>query len=494
MAKAVLVTMPAKLEAEKIASWLSKLVHSVEVGPAQGQWGIYVPQAALHRAQTALRKVIAAANNNGRGRMIVAARIKPVRGVRFNAAKGIPKGQIEWLVDRLHAGTSDAEVEREIRGRVSGPGWTPAKIRQACAHAVAHHRRNRGIMARVLRGIPNPARPAGDWYIRELGYDERGRVCEFLKKGPFPTKAAGLAWATRHATYPFIVKRGRAGVRKNGPPVNKRARREQRRQERRLKESLGLSGRPLAKRAAWTGGHDAFNQGRRAGSGYVRFWLWNDKEWKLNLRSSYDGVGGEPTLRESAKNYADEQANKTRVASRFPGQTGKWKAGFILAFEKEIAAAFGPRREWSDADEDYKSPDLMRARAARRLRLKKDRARRVAAVRAARGASTNPSSERRLAKERKTLMMLARLRSIIQAGGHKLDRGDLKEAVESYKRADALYGQLPKGVLLSPATRRVGFEMNRALVHLQNRIVFAMDRPPRGGKARRGYNKNRRGR
>ena len=62
--KEVLISMPGKLEADKIAGWLTRLVHGVEVGPAQGEWGIYVPAVSLHRARTALKRVI---SNPARG-------------------------------------------------------------------------------------------------------------------------------------------------------------------------------------------------------------------------------------------------------------------------------------------------------------------------------------------------------------------------------------------------------------------------------------------
>jgi len=60
MSNALLVSSPSKLEMEKIAGWLSKLVHRVQVGPYEREWGIFVPSAALHRARNAFKRVIAA--------------------------------------------------------------------------------------------------------------------------------------------------------------------------------------------------------------------------------------------------------------------------------------------------------------------------------------------------------------------------------------------------------------------------------------------------
>jgi hypothetical protein len=254
MAQTIAATVPSEVAARKLAEWLGKIVHRVQVGKCSGAWCIYVPEAALSRARRALQEVIVAANP------------RPAGECCRRLGKGAP-----------------------------------------CARCGKH------------------AHFTVDWIIPARVLDAR------------PACSSACAVALKKAAVPN--------------PVNKRARRAQRRQEQRVKESLGLSGRPLARRTQWTGQKDAYGEGQRAGSGYVRFWLWNDKEWKLNLRSSYEGVGGEPTLRESAKAYADEEAAKKKIAQRWPSQVGKWKAGFILAFEKAIAGAFGPKREIDDFGE-----------------------------------------------------------------------------------------------------------------------------------------------
>ncbi len=62
----------------------------------------------------------------------------------------INKGQIEWLVDRMHVSTTDAEIEADIRRRANpDKGWTEAKIKRAIAHAIKHHNRNRRIFLLV---------------------------------------------------------------------------------------------------------------------------------------------------------------------------------------------------------------------------------------------------------------------------------------------------------------------------------------------------------
>jgi hypothetical protein len=600
MAKSVLVTMPAKLEAEKIASWLSRLVHNVEVAPSDGSWGIFVPQAALHRAQTALKKVIAAANP---GRRIVARSVRAIPNVRFNASKGIPKGQIQWLVERLHVGTTHEEVEKEIRKRITGAGWTPAKVREAIAYAIKCHQRNRGVFAHVMRTIPNPnsrllrrrrfeadhrvmsqvghlvaegrleeaadiieqhtgrrpspgtlrvkysgqtlgGEPDAIYHrnvqppyrgpkqhprppltdaqrrdIKEMREEERWRererredeAMDRARERRNPASSSDKrynVWAYNRATggsfelernvpaktavwaYRKAVKQGlrpwcidlatrnevhptRSGNLPN--PVNKRARREARRAEIRLKESLGLSGRPLARRGPWTGGKDAFNEGQRSGSGYVRFWLWNDREWKINLRSSYDGVEGEPSLRKSAQWAADEEADKKNIAATFPGQTGKWKAGFILAFEKALADAFGPKKIRSESTGGFKDEMDISRKLHSRLAQKRKRLAQVSAARAKHGLAPNPSREVRLAREAKAKMLLVRIQSIIQAGQYKVEHGDTKGAWDSYHRAQDLWEKLPKGSGAAPATRRGVYMLSRAMVRLQNSAFFATE-------------------
>lgn len=365
MAQALALSVPTKIAADKLAEWLSRMVHNVRVSACNGSWCIYVPQAALSRARRALREVVVAANPR-RGARVVARKVKPLPRARLNSGPSIPKGQIEWLVDRLHVGTSDEDVEKEIRKRTTGPAWTPGKVRQAVAHAIAHHRRNRGIFTKVVvRGIPNPA-PAGDWYVRELGFDGKtGKMVQFLLKGPFRTRAEGAKWARENTKVPFTVKRGKAGT-VAGNPINKRARREARRVENRLKEMLGQRGPALAKRTQWTGGKDAYSEGRRAGSGYARFWLWNDREWKLNMRSAYDGV---ESLRAASLSFATDEADTKGIAAKYPGKTGMWKAGFVLGFEDYLAKTFGPKRDFNEFGESREKDQdkrLWRRRAEHR--------------------------------------------------------------------------------------------------------------------------------
>jgi hypothetical protein len=507
MAQAIAATVPSEVAARKLAEWLSKIIHRVNVATTGNQWSIFVPEAALSRARRALREVIVAAN-------------PPPR----------PGGA---CCKALGTGAPCAKCGKHAHFTVD---WIiPSRVpdtRPACSSACA------AALKKSVASNTDEKRYNVWAYNRLTGGSfalERNVTAKVAVKAYREARKQGLRpWCidltTRNEVHPT-----RSGALPN--PVNKRARREARRREQRLKEDLGLSGRPLARPAQWTGGQDAYGQGQRSGKGYVRFWLWNDREWKLNLRSSYEGVGGEPSLRESAKFYADEEAHKKGIAAKFPSQVGKWKAGFVLAFEKAIAAAFGPKREFDDEGLDKGDEQANRLWRRRQEHRKKfagknpsaesawaklnerqrihalefagfewSAAKRYGATRwgllprvfrdrltasleagASRGttrrlqAVRNPSNAVRLAREAKVKQLLIRIKAILQAGEQKLRSGRRQEALESMRRVEALWDQMPKGVaMVSPRTRREAFELSQRGVRLRNGQV--------------GFNKRRAGR
>ena len=67
-------------------------------------------------------------------------------------APELPAGRIEWIADRHHVGTPDAELAAEIRRRCIGPGWTPRLCERAVRIALARHAENRATYATVTRG------------------------------------------------------------------------------------------------------------------------------------------------------------------------------------------------------------------------------------------------------------------------------------------------------------------------------------------------------
>lgn len=58
---------------------------------------------------------------------------------------------LEWLVGRMHVGTSDTEVRAEIRRRLARD-TSAADARRIVARAVRIHRRNQRLYAAVMGG------------------------------------------------------------------------------------------------------------------------------------------------------------------------------------------------------------------------------------------------------------------------------------------------------------------------------------------------------
>lgn len=539
MAQAIAATVPHETAARKLAEWLAKLVHRVQVVKTGDQWSIFVPEAALHRARRALSEVMVAANP-GKGRE---------------------------CCQKLGQGAACARCGKHAHFTV---GWiiprrTPDE-RPACSSACA--------AALLRQPARNAAKGAGDWYVRELAFDEHRRLCSIRRDGPFRTEKEALAHGRAKTNYPWTVRRGAQKIvverkalknpggndkrynvwaynrltggsfelernvdaktavrayreaRKQGlrpwcidlttrnevhptrsgafpNPVNKRARRAQRRLEQRVREDLGLSGRPLARRSTWTGGKDAYNEGRRVGSGFVRFWMWNDREWVVNMRANYQG-DGDYSLREMAAYDADEQAAKRKIDLK-SAMGERWRQGFIQGYEAAIAAAFGPRRA-SAVDEnpsvrsawekmtgrqrmyalmaagiDHEVAEMKANRPWEMLPtiwrglLEKgwhDTSGRGTTRRMVR-ATTNPSKKVREARVAKVKMLLVRIKAILQAGEQHLRMGRRQQALESSRRADALWDQMPKGVaMVSPHTRREAYELSQRGVRLRNGQVL----------------------
>lgn len=67
-------------------------------------------------------------------------------GKRWDAR--VPRGDISWLMGRVHVGTTCAEIEADIRKRCTAPGYTESLIKQSVAYALECHRRNRDLYAR----------------------------------------------------------------------------------------------------------------------------------------------------------------------------------------------------------------------------------------------------------------------------------------------------------------------------------------------------------
>ena len=66
----------------------------------------------------------------------------------------IPKQQIDFLVRKLHVGTSDEEVQRILADRIgkSKVAWPNAAIKQALGYGVESHRKNQDLYGAVMSG------------------------------------------------------------------------------------------------------------------------------------------------------------------------------------------------------------------------------------------------------------------------------------------------------------------------------------------------------
>jgi hypothetical protein len=57
----------------------------------------------------------------------------------------VPRGDIHWLVGRMHVSTPDKDVAADIRSRCNAPGYTPEIVNQSIAYALECHHRNQAL-------------------------------------------------------------------------------------------------------------------------------------------------------------------------------------------------------------------------------------------------------------------------------------------------------------------------------------------------------------
>jgi hypothetical protein len=60
---------------------------------------------------------------------------------------------ITWLVDRMHVGTSDVSVIREMHRRMVGKPYSKAQRKVVYREALQHHRANQALYRDVMRGM-----------------------------------------------------------------------------------------------------------------------------------------------------------------------------------------------------------------------------------------------------------------------------------------------------------------------------------------------------
>ncbi len=64
----------------------------------------------------------------------------------------VPYALIDTFVNGLHVATPDAEITAEWTARATESGATPAEVKEIVRYALACHRENRNLYARVMSG------------------------------------------------------------------------------------------------------------------------------------------------------------------------------------------------------------------------------------------------------------------------------------------------------------------------------------------------------
>jgi|HubBroStandDraft_1064217.scaffolds.fasta_scaffold34755_1 hypothetical protein len=67
----------------------------------------------------------------------------------------VPQQSIRWLMGRVHVGTSDADIEADMRRRFAkavANGMTEEQLAECIAYALACHRENQGLYNAVMTG------------------------------------------------------------------------------------------------------------------------------------------------------------------------------------------------------------------------------------------------------------------------------------------------------------------------------------------------------
>jgi hypothetical protein len=69
----------------------------------------------------------------------------------------VPRYAISWLINRVHVGVTDAEIEKSIRERIArsedAAKFTSSLINQSVRYALECHHRNRDLYNSVNRGF-----------------------------------------------------------------------------------------------------------------------------------------------------------------------------------------------------------------------------------------------------------------------------------------------------------------------------------------------------
>jgi len=86
------------------------------------------------------------------GRPCCGTRKNPSRAaLSAQELKGL-KGQIDWIMGRVHVGTPDEDVEADIRKRAAKLHLTAGDTTKLVRHALAAHHKNQKLYSQVMSG------------------------------------------------------------------------------------------------------------------------------------------------------------------------------------------------------------------------------------------------------------------------------------------------------------------------------------------------------
>jgi hypothetical protein len=67
----------------------------------------------------------------------------------------IPRGTIDWIVDRFNVNATDTEIRADIELRIKkygSIGWTPDNVKAATDYAVKRHHGNQALYQMIATG------------------------------------------------------------------------------------------------------------------------------------------------------------------------------------------------------------------------------------------------------------------------------------------------------------------------------------------------------
>jgi len=118
-----------------------------ELENARGKMGLPVERDMYFKPQT-IGKLLGHKANPGRKK----ATKKKSTSKKKRWTASMHDSMLKMIVARIHVGTSDAEVKKEIRSKLKKGSATPAQVKALESRALKHHRDNQGLYSDVMSG------------------------------------------------------------------------------------------------------------------------------------------------------------------------------------------------------------------------------------------------------------------------------------------------------------------------------------------------------